>query len=302
MSDFPKAKIAGHGAKFSRKKDEAAAALASSRSVEEAARIVGLSPQTLYRWQKDPEFAAACDEVGEAILGQALGRLQQASGSAVSTLMNVMNDPKAPRLARLRAADRILRHRKSAREMEKAWARLAGLNRARETSRPERRVRRDNAVLADHGGSSQRTGHGAKYRRMRAAIAALLTQRNVEEAARVVGMGATTLYRWMRDPEFDFAYREARLAAFGRASARLRQATGSAVSTIWLIMVDRGSSASIKVRAGDLALQHAMEASEKDIEAWASEWNRANQAGPTVLAGGKRTFDEIVRLPPEAAA
>jgi hypothetical protein len=71
MNIFPKSKIAGHGAKFGRKKEEAVAALASSRTVEEAARIVGLSPQTLYRWLKDPEFAAACDEAGQAILGQA---------------------------------------------------------------------------------------------------------------------------------------------------------------------------------------------------------------------------------------
>ena len=138
--------------------------------------------------------------------------------------------------------------------------------------------------------------------RMKAAIAALLTQRNVEEAARVVGMGTTTLYRWMRDPEFASAYREARLAAFGRASARLRQATGSAVTTIWMIMVDRGSSASIQVTACDLALQHATEASEKDIEEWASELNRANQAGPAVFAGGRRTFGEVARLPPNVAA
>jgi len=38
------------------------------------------------------------------------------------------------------------------------------------------------------------------------AIAALLTQRNVEEAARTAGVGARTLLRWLRVPEFDAAW------------------------------------------------------------------------------------------------
>jgi hypothetical protein len=67
----------------------------------EAARIVSLSPQTIYRWLKDPEFAAACDEAGQAILGQALARLQQASGAAVTILLKVMHDSNAPRSTRL---------------------------------------------------------------------------------------------------------------------------------------------------------------------------------------------------------
>jgi len=300
MNIVTKSKIAGHGAKFGRKKEEAVAALASNRTVEEAARVVSLSPQTLYRWQKDPEFAAACDEAGETILRQTLGRLQQASGAAVAILLRVMHDTRAPRSARLRAADSVLRHRKSAKEMESAWARLAEVNRAREASKPERR--RDSAVRADNRGSLRLSGRGAKYRRMKAAITALLTQRSVEDAARVAGIGTTTLYRWMKDPEFAAAYREARLAAFGRASARLRQASGSAATTIWNIMVDSGSPAWIQVKACDLTLQHATAASEEDIAAWLSELKRTRQAVPSALPGDKLTFDEIARAPPKVAA
>ena len=58
------------------------------------------------------------------------------------------------------------------------------------------------------------TGHGAKYdRKKEQAIAALLTQRNVEEAAKIVGVEPKTLYRWMKLPEFDSEYREAKRAA-----------------------------------------------------------------------------------------
>ena len=61
-------------------------------------------------------------------------------------------------------------------------------------------------------------GHGNKYERKKeAAIAALLTQRNIEEAAKVTGIGTNTLLRWMKDQGFQAAYREARRAAFSQS-------------------------------------------------------------------------------------
>ena len=52
---------------------------------------------------------------------------------------------------------------------------------------------------------------GGKFaRKKEEAIAALLTQRNIEEAAKVAGIGANTLLRWLKVPEFQTAYREAR--------------------------------------------------------------------------------------------
>ena len=46
-------------------------------------------------------------------------------------------------------------------------------------------------------------GHGQKLgRKKEAAIAALLTNRSVDEAARAAGVGATTLWRWLKLPEF----------------------------------------------------------------------------------------------------
>jgi hypothetical protein len=85
---------------------------------------------------------------------------------------------------------------------------------------------------------------------------ALLTQRNVEEAARVAGMGTTTLYRRMKDADLAAACREARLAAFGQAGARLQQASNLAATVILKILVDPGSPARTQVRAADLVLQY----------------------------------------------
>jgi uncharacterized protein YjgD (DUF1641 family) len=60
-------------------------------------------------------------------------------------------------------------------------------------------------------------GFGSKInRKQEDAIAALLSQRNVEEAARAAKIGVRTLYRWLKDPDFDTAFRQARRAAFGR--------------------------------------------------------------------------------------
>jgi transposase-like protein len=52
----------GHGAKFSRKKEEAVAALLTARNIEEAARVVGVATSTLLRWQKIPDFQDAYRE------------------------------------------------------------------------------------------------------------------------------------------------------------------------------------------------------------------------------------------------
>jgi hypothetical protein len=120
-------------------------------------------------------------------------------------------------------------------------------------------------------------GHGAKFsRKMEEAVAAVLTQKNLEEAARSVGIGTATLLRWQKMPEFKGALRQARRDAYSQSIARLQQATGAAVSTLLKTMVDAGTPASTKVRAADSVLSHAAKAIElEDIEARVSELERA---------------------------
>src|SRR5712691_10187303 len=92
---------------------------------------------------------------------------------------------------------------------------------------------------ADARRCPQMTGHGAKFGRKREeAIAALLSQRNVEEAARAVGINPNTLLRWMKLPEFEKAYLAARRAAVSQTNARFQQATGAAASIVLKLMVD----------------------------------------------------------------
>src|SRR5260370_2110397 len=106
-------------------------------------------------------------------------------------------------------------------------------------------------------------GHGAKFsRKMEAAVVALLTHRNHEEAARAVSIGTATLLRWQKEPEFQKAYRAARRAVHGQSIARLQQASGAAVSTLLKVMVDANAPASTRVRAADSVLGHAAKAIE----------------------------------------
>jgi hypothetical protein len=135
---------------------------------------------------------------------------------------------------------------------------------------------------------SQMTGHGSKFgHKQEAAIAALLTQRNTDEAARSVGIAPKTLLRWLRIPTFAAEYRRARREAFGQCIARLQQGSGAAVSTLLKLMIDPATPASTRVRAAESVIAHAAKAIEiEDIEARVAELERAAEAAKDT--GGRR--------------
>jgi hypothetical protein len=101
-------------------------------------------------------------------------------------------------------------------------------------------------------------GHGSKFgRKKEAAIAALLTQRNVEEAARLAE-GTQTPYGWMKEPEFQ-----------------------AAVSTLLKITVDPNVPASTRVRAADHVLEHPKDGIEsEDILVRLTALEQANRTKP----------------------
>jgi hypothetical protein len=103
---------------------------------------------------------------------------------------------------------------------------------------------------------------------MEDAIAALLSQRNIDEAAHAAGIGTRTLLRWMKDPEFDAAFRKARRAAFGQTTARLQRGSSAAATILMKLMLDANTPASTRVRAAEIIVNHAAKAIEiEDIEA-----------------------------------
>ena len=71
-------------------------------------------------------------------------------------------------------------------------------------------------------------GHGAKSDSQREqAILALLTHPTIPEAAEACGVGQTTLWRWMQEPDFRDRYRQARRqvleGAIAEAATTLRR-------------------------------------------------------------------------------
>ena len=123
-------------------------------------------------------------------------------------------------------------------------------------------------------------GHGEKFgRKKEDAIAALLSQPSVEQAARVANIGTRTLVRWLQNPEFQAAYHKARREAFGQATVRLQQASGAAAATLLKIMVDSNAPPSTRVRAAESVLDHAAKAIElEDIEVRLSRLEQAQES------------------------
>ena len=112
-------------------------------------------------------------------------------------------------------------------------------------------------------------GHGAKFgRKKEEAIAALLSQRTIEDAARLAKIGTNTLLRWLQMPEFRAAYLKARREAVHQAVARLQQASGVDGTIILKLMTDPNVPAAVRLRAAESVIAHAIKGVElEDIEA-----------------------------------
>jgi hypothetical protein len=131
--------MTGHGSKLGRKMEQAVIALLTARNTEEAAKSVGISPRTLLRWQKLPEFDKALREARMTAFRQSMARLQQASVPAVTTLLKIMVDAASPSTVKARCAYYILDQTRKGIETEEIEARVAVLERAAETSNVGRR-------------------------------------------------------------------------------------------------------------------------------------------------------------------
>jgi hypothetical protein len=122
-------------------------------------------------------------------------------------------------------------------------------------------------------------GHGTKYgRKKEAAIAALLTQRNHEEAARVTGIDLKTLKRWMRLPEFIEEWRRARWEVVEQACARAQQNCGAATSVLLKLMADPATPASSRIRAALGVIEISRQALDLDIDTRVAALEAANAA------------------------
>ncbi len=100
------------------------------------------------------------------------------------------------------------------------------------------------------------------------AIAALLSSRDVQEAAKAAGIGERTLWRWMGEPEFAQALTHAEAGAIDTATRRLVQMQNGAIDTLQAVLDDPKVAPSIRLRAATAVLDYLLKLRElRNIEA-----------------------------------
>ena len=75
----------GHGSKR-RLWPKAIAALLAAKNIEQAAKVAGVSRETLFRWQTDEAFQAALEAARRDVVSTAITGLQTAIADAVEAL------------------------------------------------------------------------------------------------------------------------------------------------------------------------------------------------------------------------
>src|SRR2546430_12729651 len=105
--------------------------------------------------------------------------------------------------------------------------------------------------------------HGEKLsRKQELAIAALLTCSAITDAAKQCGIGEVSLHRWLKEPTFQAAYREARREVVQHAIAQIQRASSEAVETLRAVMQDAEAPASSRVAAARTVLDMSLRAVE----------------------------------------
>lgn len=107
--------------------DPAILALLQHGTREQAAQAACINAATLYRWMHDPDFQRALLEARRDVFGQAMGRLQQATSTAVDTLIGIMTDVAAPVGGRVQAARCVLEQSRKSLELDDLKIQVEGL-------------------------------------------------------------------------------------------------------------------------------------------------------------------------------
>lgn len=99
-------------------------------------------------------------------------------------------------------------------------------------------------------------------RKLEEAIATLLGSPTLEAAAEALKVNPVTLRRWLKNPDFMAAYRQARRAVVLHAVANLQGATCEAVDTLRVVMKDANAPAGTRVAASKAVLDIAVKAAQ----------------------------------------
>lgn len=99
------------------------------------------------------------------------------------------------------------------------------------------------------------------------ALDALVNYDTVEGACKAAGISKSTMYRYLKDPDFNKELKTAKRQIVNRAVLRLQQTTGDAARALAEICRDKEAPASARVTAAKAILDGALKAIElEDIE------------------------------------
>ena len=112
------------------------------------------------------------------------------------------------------------------------------------------------------------TGHGEKLSRNKErAISALLSHPSIPGAAKIIGVGEKTLWRWLQLENFKRRYKEARREVVRQAIALVQAGMSDAVKALQDVMTDEKAPASARVSAARAMIDMGLKASEiMDLE------------------------------------
>lgn len=99
------------------------------------------------------------------------------------------------------------------------------------------------------------------------AVQAIVASRDIRAAAAACGIAERTLWRWMQIERFKFALAEAEASLIDYSMRRLLLLQENAIDTLESVLVDSAASASVRLRAAQLALDMAVKVRElRDLE------------------------------------
>jgi hypothetical protein len=96
------------------------------------------------------------------------------------------------------------------------------------------------------------------------ALAAVLSEPTLKDAARVSGCSVPTLWRYLQDPVFVKRLRELRHDAIGQATARLQTESGEAVRVMRELMTGAEVPSAVRLGAARCVLEMALRSFELD--------------------------------------
>lgn len=95
------------------------------------------------------------------------------------------------------------------------------------------------------------------------AIAALIAAPNVREAAKLAGIGESTLHDYLRDREFRAMYDQTRKEFLSLATARLQGNLTAAVSAMVEIVQDKDAAPQVRLNAADGIIRNCLRLTEQ---------------------------------------